>query len=243
VKALLYTLIDETPPPRTGGISGQTAAEVAEAEINYYRNIPRAEWPTFEKTPQWWNLRTSREYMLCLSQVALAFLSCKPLAGHLECDFGSLNDVLAPKRAFLSQRMAEVEMMLKLNKNLFLSKPEAVVTLLNDGWETHVPNHPHDEEESVGTNEDDIDDDDARIPINEVDVEVQKENEEEEKEKDSVRANACDDTEDEEESSFDLNDSMAIAAMPKEKWLKTIVTMEPEMQTSTIAVMKMKKNE
>jgi hypothetical protein len=52
----------------------------------------------------------------------------------------------------------------------------------------------------------------------------------------SVRASACEDTEDEDVSSYDSNDSIVIAAMPKDKWQNTTATMEPDTQTSTIAV-------
>jgi len=228
-------LIDECPTPSTAGSVGQTVAEVAEAKIKYYRNIRRADWPAFEKMLQWWNSRTSREYIPCLSQVTLAFLGYKPLAGHLQCNFGSLNDVLATKRASLSQGIVKVEMVLKLNKHLFLSKPEAVVTLPNDGWKTHTPNLPRDEEELVGTDED-VEEDQAGSTMDEVDIKVEKENEEEEKEEESVRLSECKDTEEEEDSTYDSADSTVIAATLKEKWPKTSVTLEPDMQTSTIAV-------
>jgi hypothetical protein len=100
------------------------------------------EWPTFEKPLEWWSCSNTKVHLPCLSQVAQAFLACNPSSGGLECDFGALKDILWVKHASLGQGFVEVEMMLKLNKHLFLSNPELVEKLPAATRQEHIPKRP-----------------------------------------------------------------------------------------------------
>jgi len=143
----------------TASIQSQTltAPEMARKELDTYLNIPQDQWPTFDETLTWWQSRHMRDTLPCLSQVATALLACNPSSGGLECDFGLLKDVIKPKRAALGQGFVEIEMMLKMNKHLFLSDPDKVIKLPNQKWQEYIPAQKT--YEALG----DLDDDDNEI--------------------------------------------------------------------------------
>jgi hypothetical protein len=80
--------------------------------------------------------------MPCLAEAAAALLASKPGSGGLECDFGSLNDIITPKRSSLGGGFAEASMMLKLNKHLMPYDLKKLILLDISNWENHIPERP-----------------------------------------------------------------------------------------------------
>ncbi|CAM6028112.1 unnamed protein product [Sphagnum balticum] len=103
---------------------------------------------------------------------ALAILANKPSSGGLECDLGSLSDVLAPKQSSLRAGLVETNMFLKINKHLILTNPAEVAPLdkkMNLNWENNIPKRPvmalYDGGEEEEKEEEDTDDDNDKSPV------------------------------------------------------------------------------
>ncbi|CAM6041561.1 unnamed protein product [Sphagnum compactum] len=148
----------------------ETAAQMVNAEVQILKRIGAEtnieSWPESAELCKWWARQTS---MPCLMQAALAILANKPSSGGLECDLGSLSDVLAPKRSSLRAGLVEINMFLKINKHLIPTNPAEVAPLDKKmNWENNIPKRPvmalYDggEEEKE---EEDTDDDNDNSPI------------------------------------------------------------------------------
>jgi hypothetical protein len=96
-------------------------------------------------------------------------LANKPSSGGLECDLGSLSDVLAPKRLSLRAGLVEINMFLKINKHLIPMNPTEVTPLDKKmNWENNIPKRPvmalYDGGEEEEKEEEDTDDDNNNSP-------------------------------------------------------------------------------
>jgi hypothetical protein len=151
----------------------ETTAQMVNAEIQILKGIGDETniklWPESAELCKWWARQTS---MPCLMQAALAILANKPSSSGLECDLGSLSDVLAPKRSSLRAGLVEINMFLKINKHLILTNPTEVVLLdkkMNLSWENNIPKRPvmalYDGGEKKEKEEEDTHDDNDNSPI------------------------------------------------------------------------------
>jgi hypothetical protein len=74
----------------------ETTAQMVNTEVQILKGIGDETnielWPELAELYKWWARQTS---MPCLMQAALAILANKPSSSGLECDLGSLSDVLA----------------------------------------------------------------------------------------------------------------------------------------------------
>jgi hypothetical protein len=145
----------------------ETAAQMVNAEVQILKGIGAETniklCPELVELCKWWARQTS---MPCLMQAVLAILANKPSSGGLECDLGSLSDVLAPKRSSLHAGLAEINMFLKIKKHLIPTNLAEVAPLdkkMNLNWENNIPKRPvmalYDGGEEEEKEEKDTDDD------------------------------------------------------------------------------------
>jgi hypothetical protein len=117
-----------------------TPETVAKGEIDKFRGMEAQVHPNEFCT--WWGSQHQFDVMPALSQVALALFANKVSSGGLECDIGSMNDMIAPKRSTLRAGLIEVNMFLKLNSNLYRCMDPSEVTNLDCKWESMIPTRP-----------------------------------------------------------------------------------------------------
>ena len=134
-----------------------TPESMAKAEIHIFKSLDLKIEVEPQQACKWWGMKSQRELLPCLSEVALALLANKTSAGGLECNLGGMNDVIAPKRSSLRARLIEVNMFLKLNKHLLNSDVSEIVKL-DSQWESFISKrHAMPEYDTNDEDNDDID--------------------------------------------------------------------------------------
>jgi hypothetical protein len=149
----------------------EIAAQMVNAEVQILKGISAETnielWLESAELCKWWARQIS---MPCLMQAALAILANKPSSGGLECDLGSLSDVLVPKRSSLRVGLVEINMFFKINKHLIPTNPPEVAPLDKKmNWENNIPKWPvmalYDGGKEEEKEEEDIDDDYDNFPF------------------------------------------------------------------------------
>ncbi|KAH8974356.1 hypothetical protein BDL97_01G098000 [Sphagnum fallax] len=173
---LLSTTLDIVADDDKKDVNGsgerfETAAQMVNVEVQILKRIGAETnielWLESAEQCKWWARQTS---MPCLMQAALAILANKPSSGGLECDLGSVSDVLVPKRSLLRAGLVEINMFLKINKHLILTNPAEVAPLDKKmNWENNIPKRLvmtlYDGGEKEEKEEEDTDDDNDNSPI------------------------------------------------------------------------------
>lgn len=128
-------------PEQAHARSKKSAQQMVEDEISILKEVGnernRETWPTSENTCSWWAAE-QRNRLPFLGQAALAILANKPSSGGLECDLGTMKDVLAPKRSSMRPGLVEMSMFLKINKKLIPRNPDEIVRL-DKTWADKIP--------------------------------------------------------------------------------------------------------
>ncbi|KAH9538130.1 hypothetical protein CY35_16G089700 [Sphagnum magellanicum] len=142
--ALDIVVDDDKKDVNGSGEHFETAAQMVNAKVQILKGIGAKTnielWSESAELCKWWVRQTS---MPCLMQATLAILANKPSSGGLECDLGSLSDVLAPKRSSLCAGLVEINMFLKINKHLIPTNPAEVAPLDKKmNWENNIPKRP-----------------------------------------------------------------------------------------------------
>ncbi len=162
---------DDNKDVNGSGERFETTAQMVNTKVQILKGIGAENnielWPESAELCKWWARQTS---MPCLMQAAPAILANKPSSGELECDLGSLSDVLAPKRSSLRASLVEINMFLKINKLLILTNPAKVSPLDKKmNWENNIPKRPvmalYDGGEEEEKEEEDTDDDNDNSPV------------------------------------------------------------------------------
>ncbi len=170
--AALDIVVDDDKKDVNGsGERFETTTQMVNAEVQILKGIGVETnielWPESAELCKWWARQTN---MPCLMQVALTILANKPSSGGLECDLGSLSNVLAPKRLSMRAGLVEINMFLKINKHLISTNPAEVAPLDKKmNWENNIPKRPvmalYDGGEEEEKEEEDTDDDNDNSPV------------------------------------------------------------------------------
>ncbi|CAK9877212.1 unnamed protein product [Sphagnum jensenii] len=149
----------------------ETTAQMVKVEVQILKGIGTETnielWPESAELCKWWARQTS---MPCLMHAVLTILANKPSSGGLECDLGSLSNVLAPKRSSLRAGLVEINMFLKINKHLiWMNSAEVALLDKKMNWENNIPKRPvmalYDGGEEEEKEKEDTDDDNDNSPI------------------------------------------------------------------------------
>jgi hypothetical protein len=129
--------------PGSGVALPNSPADVVDREIEFYKQAIMEQAVRAIDSDSaglsWWDAHKDR--MPCLRQVAKTIYGMLPGSGALELDIGAFKDIISPKRGSLGPGLVEVQMMLRINKDI-TTLDTTKVSKIGKHWTQHMPKRP-----------------------------------------------------------------------------------------------------